>query len=391
MSPPPLANATPADPAVTKVIVGLSGGVDSSVAALLLKQQGYQVEGLFMKNWEGDDTEDYCPAAEDLKDVLAICETLDIPLHVENFSREYWDRVFAHFLKEYEAGRTPNPDILCNKEVKFKAFLNHALSLGADFIATGHYAIRHRDADGQFHLFQGLDQNKDQSYFLYTLGQAQLAKSLFPLGELPKPRVREIAAEAGLITHNKKDSTGICFIGERNFRDFLQQYLPAQPGEIVSPEGEHLGQHQGLMYYTFGQRKGLGIGGGHGEGNLPWFAADKDLEKNRLIAVQGDDHPLLNHRYLTAVQTDWVSGQPPQTDQPLEAKIRYRQPQQPCRIIEQKADRLLVEFDAPQTAITPGQSIVFYQGNDCLGGAIIDSRHHELAQAKTQYDAIPPQ
>jgi tRNA-specific 2-thiouridylase len=373
-------------PADTKVIVGLSGGVDSSVAALLLKQQGYQVEGLFMKNWEGDDTEDYCPAAEDLKDVLAICETLDIPLHVENFSKEYWDRVFTHFLHEYEAGRTPNPDILCNKEVKFKAFLNHALSLGADFIATGHYAIRHEDEHGRFHLYQGHDRNKDQSYFLYTLGQAQLAKSLFPLGDLAKPRVREIAAETGLITHNKKDSTGICFIGERNFRDFLQQYLPAQPGEMVSDEGEHLGEHQGLMYYTFGQRKGLGIGGGHGKGNLPWFAADKDLEYNRLIVVQGEDHPLLNHRYLTAVHMDWVAGEPPPSQTQLEAKIRYRQPQQPCQILAQSDERLLVAFDTPQTAITPGQSIVFYRGQDCLGGAVIDSRHHEFNQAELFFE-----
>lgn len=364
--------------AETKVIVGLSGGVDSSVTALLLKQEGYQVEGLFMKNWEGDDTEDYCPAAEDLKDVLAICEKLDIPLHVENFSKEYWDRVFEHFLTEYAAGRTPNPDILCNKEVKFKAFLEHALTLGADYIATGHYARIHQDKEGHFHLLKGLDNNKDQSYFLYTLQQHQLSRSLFPIGELEKPYVRQLAEEAGLITHDKKDSTGICFIGERKFKDFLQQFLPAQPGDIVDTQGNVIGKHDGLMYLTLGQRKGLGIGGGHGDSGLPWFSADKDLEKNQLIAVQGADHPLLNHRYLVATTCDWVSGNAPQTNQQMKAKVRYRQPEQPCKIVMQTGDRIIVAFDEAQTAITPGQSIAFYQGEDCLGGAIISERYHSL-------------
>lgn len=364
--------------AQTKVIVGLSGGVDSSVAALLLKQQGYDVEGLFMKNWEGDDTEDYCPAAEDLQDVFAICETLDIPLHVENFSGEYWDRVFEHFLAEYKSGRTPNPDILCNKEVKFKAFLEHAIELGADYIATGHYARIHQDEMGQFQLLKGLDHNKDQSYFLYTLQQHQLAKSLFPIGELEKPFVRKLAEEAGLITHNKKDSTGICFIGERKFTDFLQQFLPAKPGDIVNTEGKVIGQHQGLMYHTLGQRKGLGIGGGHGDSGQPWFSADKDLEKNQLIAVQGSDHPLLNHAFLSADTCDWVSGQCPPLKTPIKAKVRYRQPEQPCQIIQHHQGQILVQFDKPQTAITPGQSVVFYINDICLGGAVITGRYHQL-------------
>jgi len=364
------------DPANTKVIVGLSGGVDSSVAALLLKQQGYQVEGLFMKNWEGDDTEDYCPAAEDLKDVMEVAEKLDIPVHIENFSGEYWDHVFEHFLKEYAAGRTPNPDILCNKEVKFKAFLQHAMALGADFIATGHYARISRDEDGTCHMLKGVDNNKDQTYFLYTLQQNQLQKSLFPVGELDKPLVRQMAEDAGLITHDKKDSTGICFIGERKFKDFLQRYLPAQPGEIVDEHGTVIGKHDGLMYHTLGQRKGLGIGGGHGQGNDPWYAADKDLANNRLIAVQGKQHPLLQHQFLIAGTLDWVSGETPAHFTTLKAKIRYRQNEEPCQIIAEKDGRIAVKFDDTQTAIAPGQSVVFYDGEACLGGGVIEQRLH---------------
>ena len=377
---PNVTDETRAKNASTKVMVGLSGGVDSSVAALVLKYQGYDVEGLFMKNWEGDDTEDYCPAAEDLKDVMAVAEVLDIPVHIENFSGEYWDRVFEHFLAEYSAGRTPNPDILCNKEVKFKAFLQHAMELGADFIATGHYARIARNTDGECFMLKGLDDNKDQTYFLYTLQQHQLQKSMFPVGELEKPVVRELAELAELITHDKKDSTGICFIGERKFKDFLQRFLPAQPGDIVDDQGNVIGKHDGLMYHTLGQRKGLGVGGGHGKGNEPWYAADKDLETNQLIAVQGKQHPLLQHQFLIADTLDWVSGNMPELNTSIKAKIRYRQAEEACQIVHQKDGKILVKFDSNQTAIAPGQSVVFYDSDKCLGGGVITQRLHQLPE-----------
>lgn len=353
------------------IIVGMSGGVDSSVAALLLKSQGYRVEGLFMKNWEEDDDADYCAAAEDLADARAVCERLDIPLHTVNFSAEYWDRVFEHFLAEYRAGRTPNPDILCNKEIKFRAFLDYALELGADAIATGHYARVGRGAEG-FRLLKGLDGGKDQSYFLYTLGQAALSRTLFPVGELEKARVRELAAEQGLATHAKKDSTGICFIGERRFKDFLQRYLPARPGEIVTPDGEVLGRHDGLMYYTLGQRQGLGIGGRREGSEAPWYVLAKELESNRLVVGQGHDHPRLFTRHLAASQLHWVAGTAPTLPFECAAKTRYRQPDQPCRITADDAGRCQVEFVEPQRAVTPGQSVVFYDGEVCLGGGIIE-------------------
>ncbi len=356
------------------VIVGLSGGVDSAVAAALLLEQGYRVEGLFMKNWEEDDDEEYCSAAVDLADARGVCEQLQIPLHTVNFSAEYWDRVFEYFLDEYRKGRTPNPDILCNREIKFKAFLDYALDMGADAIATGHYARITRQSD-EFRLRAGLDRNKDQSYFLYTLGQAQLRRSLFPLGEMQKPAVRRLAALLHLGNADKKDSTGICFIGERRFRDFLGRFLPARPGQIVTSDGDVVGEHQGLMYYTMGQRQGLGIGGMKDAAAAPWFVADKDLENNRLIVVQGHDHPLLMHRALEASGLSWVSGRAPETPVKLAAKIRYRQPAQACRLEHVAKDKARVVFAQPQRAIAPGQSIVFYQDDVCLGGGVIDRRY----------------
>lgn len=353
------------------VIVGLSGGVDSSVAAALLQQQGYHVEGLFMKNWEEDDTEGYCSAAEDLADARSVSETLGLTLHAVNFSAEYWDRVFSYFLQEYGAGRTPNPDILCNREIKFKAFLDHAMNLGADCIATGHYA-RVAFHDGEYRLLKGRDAGKDQSYFLYTLGQYQLSRSLFPLGELEKSMVRQIAEQHHLVTYNKKDSTGICFIGERDFRDFLSRYLPAQPGEIQTPEGQVIGHHSGLMYYTLGQRQGLGIGGVAGSNDEPWYVVGKNMEHNVLLAAQGHDHPLLFSRSLNASQLSWVDGKGPGAPLQCTAKTRYRQADQPCTITRLENDRCEVEFEQPQRAVTPGQSVVFYDGDVCLGGGIIE-------------------
>jgi tRNA-specific 2-thiouridylase len=361
-----------------KVIIGMSGGVDSSVAALLLLEQGYQVEGLFMKNWEEDDTEEYCTATEDLSDAKSVSDDLGIKLHTVNFSGEYWDRVFEYFLEEYRSGRTPNPDIMCNKEIKFKAFLEYALELGADYIATGHYARIERPSskskNTQLKMLKGVDDNKDQTYFLYTLQQNQLIKSLFPIGELEKSKVREIAQKAGFDTANKKDSTGICFIGERKFTEFLQRFLPAQPGEIITPDGDIIGQHQGLMYYTFGQRQGLGIGGLKTASEEPWFVVNKNLETNQLIAAQGHNHPLLLKQQLKASQLHWVSGKAPSNSFTCKAKIRYRQAEQACKVVidSNNIDNCVVCFDELQRAITPGQSIVFYNDNICLGGGIID-------------------
>ena len=359
-------------PQDTRVIVGMSGGVDSSVSAYLLQQQGYQVEGLFMKNWEEDDDTEYCSAAEDLADAQAVCDKLGIKLRTINFAAEYWDNVFEHFLAEYKAGRTPNPDIMCNKEIKFKAFLDYAKLLGADYIATGHY-VRRGEKDDKATLLRGLDNNKDQSYFLYAVGHEEIGRTLFPVGELEKPEVRQIAEEQGFVTAEKKDSTGICFIGERKFTDFLQQYLPAQPGDIETPEGEVIGRHNGLMYHTLGQRKGLGIGGLKDAPEEPWFAAQKDLDRNVLIVAQGHEHPLLMSKSLKAKQLDWVAREAPAETFSCTAKTRYRQADVSCTVTKQGNDEWLVTFDEEQRAVTPGQSVVFYDGDICLGGGIIES------------------
>ncbi len=353
-----------------RIVVGMSGGVDSSVAALLLKRRGFDVVGLFMKNWEEDDDDEYCSTRQDLVDCASVAEMIGIELEAVNFSAEYKERVFGAFLAEYSAGRTPNPDVLCNAEIKFKAFLDHAVALGAKHIATGHYA-RVRESAGRFELLKAVDSAKDQSYFLHRLTQAQLARVVFPVGELRKTEVRRIAREAGLHNFAKRGSTGICFIGERPFREFLNRYLPRKPGPMRTPEGKTVGEHIGLSFYTIGQRKGVGIGGMKDSAGEPWYVCAKDLAKNELIVVQGHDHPLLLSQKLRAEDLAWVSGAAPQARSSYGAKTRYRQADADCRIDRVGDEDLEVEFSAPQWAVTPGQSVVLYRGETCLGGGVI--------------------
>jgi len=359
----------------TRVIVGMSGGVDSSVTALLCQREGYIVEGLFMKNWDEDDGTEYCTAREDLTDAQAVCDRLGIELHEANFAAEYWDNVFAHFLDEYAAGRTPNPDVLCNREIKFQVFAQYARLLGADLIATGHYARLRRES-GRVSLMKALDLSKDQSYFLQSVSAAQFEKVIFPLGEIEKSRVREIARDNGLPTHGKKDSTGICFIGERRFKDFLASYLSAKSGEIVDPDGRVIGTHDGLMYHTIGQRQGLGIGGVKGHKEAPWYVVAKDLQSNQLIVAQGNDHPALfcQNMHLNAIA--WVN-ESPSLPAELNVKVRYRQQDQVCRLTSDR-DGYSVSFVEPQRAVTPGQWACFYAGEECLGGGIIVSTDAQL-------------
>ena len=357
-----------------KIIVGISGGVDSSVTAMLLKQQGYDVEALFMKNWNDQNEDGACMWEADVEDAMQVCDKLDIPLNTVDLSSNYWERVFKNFLSEYKNGRTPNPDVLCNQEIKFKAFLEHAENLGAEKIATGHYA-RITQLDKSYQLLKGLDQNKDQSYFLCRLNQAQLQKALFPIGELDKSDVRKYAEQAGLITHDKKDSTGICFIGEQPFREFLGRYIPPDPGLIKTTDGETIGEHEGVFYYTLGQRQGLGIGGVKGASDAPWYIVQKNIEENQLIVAQDHDHPLLHNHGLKASGINWIAGEIPETPFYCHAKNRYRQPDQACEVKRLADDAWEVRFEQSQRAITPGQFIVFYEENICLGGGIIDSVH----------------
>jgi tRNA-specific 2-thiouridylase len=356
---------------VARVFVGLSGGVDSAVAAALLLDAGHAVEAVFMKNWEEDDTPTHCSAAADLAEAQAVADRLGIPLRAVNFATEYWDRVFAHFLDEYRAGRTPNPDVLCNREIKFRAFLDYALAAGAEAIATGHYARRAERADG-VHLLEAADADKDQTYFLHALDQSQLRPTLFPLGGLTKPQVRALARERGLPNHARRDSTGICFIGERRFRDFLERFLPACPGEIRTPDGRLVGRHAGLMFYTLGQRHGIGVGGVAGAGDAPWFVVGKDLASNTLLVAQGHDHPLLTSRSLVAQPLSWILGAAPASELACAARCRHRQPLQACVLtLSDDGAAAQVRFRDPQRAVTPGQSVVFYRAGECLGGGVI--------------------
>ncbi|PID66952.1 MAG: tRNA 2-thiouridine(34) synthase MnmA [Gammaproteobacteria bacterium] len=356
-------------PKNARIVVGISGGVDSSVTAYLLKQAGYDVQGVFMKNWEETYSPGYCTAEDDVFDAKDVCETIGIALHSVNFAKQYQERVFKHFLAEYQAGRTPNPDVLCNREIKFSEFVHFAHKLGCDYVATGHYC-RRANLRGQAALMKARDQNKDQTYFLNAISQQQLQLALFPLGDLHKPKVRSIAEQADLITYDKKDSTGICFIGERHFRDFLAQYLPAQPGQIVTQHGEVIGEHNGLMYYTIGQRQGLGIGGLQNYDDKPWFVAEKDLSQNKLVVVQGTDNPALFKAALIAGQLNWLREKPAD-GQSLTAKTRYRQSDQACTIHYVNPETLQVRFMTPQRALTLGQYVVFYNQDECLGGGVI--------------------
>ncbi|WP_461198778.1 tRNA 2-thiouridine(34) synthase MnmA [Enterococcus sp. N249-2] len=363
----------------TRVVVGMSGGVDSSVTALLLKEQGYDVVGIFMKNWDDTDENGVCTATEDYKDVAKVAAQIGIPYYSVNFEKEYWDRVFEYFLAEYRAGRTPNPDVMCNKEIKFKAFLDYAMDLGADYVATGHYAQVMVDADGTTHMLRGVDNNKDQTYFLSQLSQAQLSKTMFPLGGMEKSEVRAIAERAGLATAKKKDSTGVCFIGEKNFKQFLSNYLPAKKGNMVTLDGEVKGQHDGLMYYTIGQRQGLGIGGG-GATQEPWFVVGKDLATNTLYVGQGFHHPALYADRLEASQIHFTTAENRGTTFKCTAKFRYRQQDVPVTVHLLDGDRAEVVFDEPVRAITPGQAVVFYDDMECLGGGLIDAAYQEAKE-----------
>jgi len=355
------------DPKDIRVVVGMSGGVDSSVAALLLKEQGYDVIGIFMKNWDDTDENGVCTATEDYNDVIRVCNQIGIPYYAVNFEKEYWNKVFTYFLDEYKAGRTPNPDVMCNKEIKFKAFLEHAMKLGADYLATGHYA-QVKEIDGEVKLLRGKDENKDQTYFLNQLSQDQIKRVMFPIGHLDKPEVRELAKKAELATASKKDSTGICFIGERNFKEFLSQYLPAQPGNMETIDGEIKGKHDGLMYYTIGQRHGLGIGGS----GDPWFVVGKDLNRNVLYVGQGFDNDLLYSDEIIATNVSWVSDRKKEGSFTCTAKFRYRQPDNGVTVYLMDDNKVKVVFDEPIRAVTPGQAVVFYNGEECLGGGTID-------------------
>ena len=364
-----------------RVVVGMSGGVDSSATALKLKREGYDVVGIFMKNWDDTDENGVCTATEDYKDVQAVANQIGIPYYSVNFEKEYWNKVFEYFLDEYKKGRTPNPDVICNKEIKFKAFLDYAMDLGADYVATGHYARVERDDDGTVHMLRGVDSNKDQTYFLNQLSQDQLQRVMFPLGKMEKPDVRQLAEEAGLKTADKKDSTGICFIGERDFKEFLMNYLPAQPGEMQTLDGDVVNTHDGLMYYTIGQRQGLGIGGSKEYGNEPWFVIGKDLERNVLLVGQGFHHEHLYATHLEASDFSFTVKAPAEAEFRCTAKFRYRTDDVPVTIkMNDDRTEAIVEFDEPQRAITPGQAIVLYDGEECLGGGTIDRAYKEDKQ-----------